>query len=86
MTIRELKKEFKLRNSAGKTIENIMVVPFLVCVILAVIKFSILWLIIAGLFGIVQAILYHNNESKWKVFRLDNKDRLNEEERAKVKI
>lgn len=41
MTVKELKKEFKLRNSVAKTIENIMVVPFLFSVIMAIVKFSI---------------------------------------------
>lgn len=86
MTVKELKKEFKLRNSVSKAIENIMVVPFLFSVIMAIVKFSIFWLVISVLFAIVQGILYQTNASKWKVFLLDNKDKLDESEKSKVKI
>lgn len=86
MTIKELKKEFKLRNSVSKTIENIMVVPFLFCIIMAVVKFSLFWLVVSALFAIVQGILYQMNANKWKIFLLDNKDRLDEDEKTKIKI
>ena len=86
MTIKELKKEFKLRNATSKTIENLMTIPFLICIIIAIFTFNILWIFIAIAFGIAQSILYSMNNSKWKVFLLDNKDRLNDEERAKLKF
>lgn len=86
MTLKELKKEFNLRNATGKTIENIIVIPFLLCIILSIFKFSILWLILSVLCAIAQTMVYNMNKKRWKVFLLDNKDRLSEEEKAKVKI
>lgn len=86
MTVKELKKEFKLRNSVAKTIENIMVVPFLFSVIMAIVKFSIFWLVISVLFAIVQGMLYQMNANKWRVFLLDNKERLDEDEKPKIKM
>ena len=86
MTVKELKKEFKLRNSVAKTIENIMVVPFLFSVIMAIVKFSIFWLVISVLFAIVQGMLYQMNANKWKVFLLDNKEKLDEDEKSKIKM
>ncbi len=86
MTVKDLKKEFKLRNATAKTIENILTVPFIVCLILALVKFSGMWLIAAIVFAIVQSILYSMNKSRWKVFLMDNKDKLDEEEKSKLKL
>ncbi len=86
MTVKELKKEFKLRNATAKTIENLMTIPFLFCLIVGIFTFNIFMIILSGMFAIVQGILYSMNNKKWKVFLLDNKERLSEEERIKVKL
>ena len=52
---------------------------------MAVVRFSLFWLVALGIFAIIQSILYFINEGKWKSYLVDNLDRLSEEDRLAVK-
>ena len=86
MTVKELKREFKIKNSTLKAAENAMTVPFIICLILTIVSFNEIWLILAIIFALIQSVLYTINKGKWKTFLFDNRERLNDEERKKLKL
>ena len=77
-TINELKQEFKLRNSGSTTLENIMTIPFFICLISSIFTLNFIWFIIAVAFAIVQRVLHSNNKAKFNVFLMDNQDEMYE--------
>ncbi|MGN0692013.1 MAG: hypothetical protein ACI4K7_06685 [Oscillospiraceae bacterium] len=86
VSYKELKSEFKLRNASAQTVENLVLIPFLICVVLAIFKLSVMWFIISIVFAIAQRMLHNMNFKKWQVYLKDNLYRLDVDDDIKSKI
>lgn len=79
-TVREMKRDFKRVNTASTAIENVMVVPFLICSFLPIVTFNLSWLWGALLFAIIQSILHKSNKDKFRNYLIEHEDELYDED------
>lgn len=85
-TVKEMKRDFRRCNTASTAIENVMVIPFLICSFLPIVTFNLSWLWGALLFAIIQSVLHKSNKDKFRNYLIEHEDELYDEDIERLRL
>lgn len=80
MTIKDLEKEFKVREGSNMGLQVLLLIVFLGAVPMAIILFNPFFLVVGVIALIVDGVVASKRKRRMRIYIMDNKDKLDKEE------